>query len=309
MKLVSFSTAQCQRHVGLIDDHHHVVDVDDLIRRMPLQSDAWRALEAKGIAPHQHGLMRWLQAGSLQRQHMAPLLQAALGDTQRARFKPETVQLHAPLARPGKIVAIGRNYGDHAKETGLAPFEKPRIISKMPSSVCDPNATIPIPGDVNKMDFEAELAVVVGDLAHAVSKENALHHVAGYTCLNDLSAREFQFDIHPAQTTFAKSMDGFCPLGPWLVTADEIPDPQNLEVTCHVNHVLMQQANTHDMLFSVVDLIHYISQYITLEPGDLIATGTPAGVGAFRTPPLWLKPGDLVEVEVSGLGQLVTHIR
>jgi 2-keto-4-pentenoate hydratase/2-oxohepta-3-ene-1,7-dioic acid hydratase in catechol pathway len=104
-------------------------------------------------------------------------------------------------------------------------------------------------------------------------------------------------------------MDGFCPLGPWLVTADDIPDPQNLDVSCKVNGQVMQQANTHDMLFSVADLIHYISQYITLEPGDLIATGTPAGVGAFRTPPLWLKPGDKIEVEVSGLGQLVTHIR
>ena len=123
-----------------------------------------------------------------------------------------------------------------------------------------------------------------------------------------MSAREFQFDVQPAQTTFAKSMDGFCPLGPWLVSSDEIADPQNLAITCKVNQTLMQNANTKDMLFPVADLIHYISQYITLEPGDLIATGTPAGIGAFRTPPLWLKSGDTVEVEVQGLGQLVTHI-
>lgn len=309
MKLVSFSTGSIQRHVGLIDAQQRVVDVHDVIQQMPLEGAAWHVLEAKGISPHRHGLMRWLQAGSLQRQQFMPQLHAALSDTQRPRFSAQEVHLHAPLARPGKIVAIGRNYGDHAKETGLAPFEKPRIISKMPSSVCDPNATIPIPGDVQKMDFEAELAVVIGDLAQGVSKDKALQHVAGYTCLNDLSAREFQFDINPAQTTFAKSMDGFCPLGPWLVTADDIPDPQNLDVSCKVNDVLMQQANTHDMLFTVVDLIHYISHYITLEPGDLIATGTPAGVGAFRTPPLWIKPGDKIEVEVSGLGQLITHIR
>jgi 2-keto-4-pentenoate hydratase/2-oxohepta-3-ene-1,7-dioic acid hydratase in catechol pathway len=309
MKLVSFSTGDIQRHVGVIDAQQRVVDVDDLIRHMPLQDATWQALAAKGITAHSHGLMRWLQAGKAQRQQIAPALQAALSDAHRPRFALAQVHLHAPLARPGKIVAICRNYGDHAKETGLAPFEKPRIISKMPSSVCDPNTTIPIPGDVKKMDFEAELAVVIGELAQGVSEENALQHVAGYTCLNDLSAREFQFDINPAQTTFAKSMDGFCPLGPWLVTADDIPDPQKLNVSCKVNDEVMQQANTHDMLFTVVDLIHYISQYITLEPGDLIATGTPAGVGAFRTPPLWLKPGDKIEVEVSGLGQLITHIR
>jgi 2-keto-4-pentenoate hydratase/2-oxohepta-3-ene-1,7-dioic acid hydratase in catechol pathway len=122
--------------------------------------------------------------------------------------------------------------------------------------------------------------------------------------LNDLSAREFQFDINPAQTTFAKSMDGFCPLGPWLVTADDITDPQNLNVSCKVNDEVMQQANTHDMLFTVVDLIHYISQYITLEPGDLIATGTPVGVGIGFKPPKYLVNGDVVVVEMGGIGRL-----
>lgn len=308
MKLVSFSTSNIQRHVGVLTEQREVVDVDDLICQMPLQDSAWHALEKKGVIAHPNGLMRWLQAGATERQHLEPQLKAALFDPQRLRLPAAAVQWHAPLARPGKIVAIGRNYADHAKETGLAPFEKPRIISKMPSAVCDPDATIAIPGDVQKMDFEAELAVVIGALAHKVSKTSALQYVAGYTCLNDVSAREFQFDVQPAQTTFAKSMDGFCPLGPWLVTSDEIADPQNLAITCKVNQTLMQNANTKDMLFPVADLIHYISQYIALEPGDLIATGTPAGIGAFRTPPLWLKSGDTVEVEVQGLGQLVTHI-
>jgi 2-keto-4-pentenoate hydratase/2-oxohepta-3-ene-1,7-dioic acid hydratase in catechol pathway len=219
-----------------------------------------------------------------------------------------SVQLHAPLARPGKIVAIGRNYADHAKETGVQPFEKPRIISKLPSSVCDPGATVPIPADVKKMDFEAELAVVIGSRARLVSRENALQHVAAYCCLNDLSAREFQFDVSPAQTTFAKSMDGFCPLGPVLLDAADVANPQDLWVRSWVNDELMQEANTHDMLFPVAELIHYISQYMTLEPGDVLATGTPAGIGAFRTPPVWLKRGDTVRVEVSGMGSLVTPI-
>lgn len=154
------------------------------------------------------------------------------------------------------------------------------------------------------MDFEAELAVVMGGYGKDIPESEALSRVAGYTVLNDLSAREFQFDISPAQTTFAKSMDGFTPMGPWLVTRDEVADPQTLDVSCWLNGVAMQHGHTADMLFPVATLIAYVSRFMTLEPGDVIATGTPAGIGAFRTPPVYLQPGDHLRFEVSQVGSM-----
>ena len=302
---VSFSQAGGARRAGwLVDDQ--VVDIDDDIAALNIPADVLARLTRHGVEPASRGWMRWLQAGPSARVALRAELATRL--VHQSRHPVQSVQLHAPLARPGKIVAIGRNYADHAKETGVQPFEKPRIISKLPSSVCDPGATVPVPADVKKMDFEAELAVVIGLHAHAVPRESALNHVAAYCCLNDVSAREFQFDVSPAQTTFAKSMDGFCPLGPHLLDAADVADPQDLWVRSWVNDQPMQEANTHDMLFPVAELIHYISQYMTLEPGDVLATGTPAGIGAFRTPPVWLKRGDSIRVEVTGMGSLLTHI-
>jgi 2-keto-4-pentenoate hydratase/2-oxohepta-3-ene-1,7-dioic acid hydratase in catechol pathway len=150
--------------------------------------------------------------------------------------------------------------------------------------------------------------VVIGEFVANAPRAHALEAVAGYTVLNDLSAREFQFDVAPPQTTFAKSMDGFCPMGPWLVTRDEVPDPQALELTCFVNGERMQYGRTADMMFPVDRLIEYVTQFMTLEPGDVIATGTPAGVGAFRKPPVWLQPGDRVRMEISRIGVLEHRI-
>jgi len=223
-----------------------------------------------------------------------------------ARAHPflEEVELIAPVPRPPKIVAIGRNYADHAAETGMKPLEAPRIIAKLPSSVIGPGAVVVRPEGIVKLDYECELAAVIGTPTKRVSIDNALDSIAGYTILDDVSAREFQFDVSPAQTTFAKSMDGFCPMGPWLVTRDEIPDPQQLRLRTWINDELVQDASTRDMTFSVATLVAYISRYMTLEPGDVIATGTPAGVGAFRKPPRWLQPGDRVKLEISRIGTL-----
>ena len=214
------------------------------------------------------------------------------------------VELLAPIPRPGKIVAVGRNYADHAAETGVKPFEAPRIIAKLPSSVAAPGSVVPRPEGVTKLDYEIELAAVIGSTAHRVARANALAMVAGYTILDDVSAREFQFDVSPPQTTFAKSMDGFCPMGPWLVTRDEIADPQALQLRTWVNGEQVQEGNTRDMLVDVAGLIEYISRYMTLEPGDVVATGTPAGVGAFRKPPRYLNPGDRLRLEISQIGVL-----
>ena len=214
------------------------------------------------------------------------------------------VTLLAPVPRPGKILGVGRNYGAHAKEVGGPKQEIPRIFIKPASSVCGPGTAVRIPAAVTKPDWEAELAVVIGRPAREVREADALHYVAGYTILDDVSAREFQFDVQPPQTSFAKGMDGFCPMGPWLVTPDELGEPWNLDIRCWLNDALVQEGNTADLIFPVPALIAHLSRYMTLEPGDVIATGTPAGSGAFRTPPLWLKGGDRLRIEIPGIGVL-----
>lgn len=292
MKLVTFCVDHGAARVGAVVNDR-VFDIDRQVAALTMPQDVTAHLANLGLVPASHGMLRLLQAG------VAALKTLVLPSEGTPL---DRVKLHAPVPRPGKVVAIGRNYGDHAKETGVAPFEQPRIIAKLPSSVCGPGSAVRRPAGVRKLDFEVELAVVIGALTQNVHRSVALEHVAGYTVLNDVSAREFQFDVAPAQTTFAKSMDGFCPMGPWLVTRDEIQDPQSLELNCHVNGRLMQNASTADMLFPVSQLIEYVSGFITLEPGDVIATGTPAGIGAFRDPPQWLQPGDHIRMAISRIG-------
>jgi len=212
-------------------------------------------------------------------------------------------RIMAPFV-PGKILGVGRNYADHAKEVGGPKLTAPRIFLKPSSSVVGPGAAVRIPPAVTKPDWEAELGVVIGRPAWQVPEGRALDHVAGYTVLNDVSAREFQFDQPLAMTSFAKGLDGFCPMGPWLVTADEVGEPWDLEVTCHLNGEEVQRGNTHDLIFSVPALIAYLSRYMELQPGDVIATGTPAGSGHFRTPPRYLKSGDQLRLEVARIGIL-----
>jgi len=214
-----------------------------------------------------------------------------------------TARIMAPFV-PGKILGVGRNYADHAKEVGGPKLTAPRIFLKPSSSVVGPGAAVRIPPAVTKPDWEAELGVVIGRPAWQVPEGRALDHVAGYTVLNDVSAREFQFDQPLAMTSFAKGLDGFCPMGPWLVTADEVGEPWDLEVTCHLNGEEVQRGNTHDLIFSVPALIAYLSRYMELQPGDVIATGTPAGSGHFRTPPRYLKSGDQLRLEVARVGIL-----
>jgi 2-keto-4-pentenoate hydratase/2-oxohepta-3-ene-1,7-dioic acid hydratase in catechol pathway len=211
--------------------------------------------------------------------------------------------LLAPVPRPGKIVAIGRNYRDHATEEGVEPPAAPLIFAKWPSSVVghgaevcwDPNLT-------QRVDYEAELAVVIGQTARGVDVDEALDHVLGYTCLNDVSARDLQFG--DGQWVRGKSLDTFCPMGPALVTADEIGDPQDLAISCSVDGERVQDARTSDMYFGVAEIISYCSMSFTLQPGDVIATGTPGGVGAFRDPPRYLGDGDRMTVEIERIGRL-----
>jgi 2-keto-4-pentenoate hydratase/2-oxohepta-3-ene-1,7-dioic acid hydratase in catechol pathway len=226
--------------------------------------------------------------------------------------RPDNASLRAPLAsarllaplKPGKILGVGRNYADHAKEVGGQRLEQPRIFLKPASSVVGPGAAVRIPPAVTKPDWEAELAVVIGRRAKDVSEGVALDHVAGYSVLDDISAREFQFDVPLAMTSFAKGMDGFCPMGPCIATADEVGEPWALDIRCWLNGEEVQHGNTRDLIFPVPALIAFLSRYMTLEPGDVIATGTPAGVGHFRDPPRYLKPGDRLRLEVERVGVL-----
>lgn len=207
----------------------------------------------------------------------------------------------APLPRPGKIFAIGFNYRSHAEETGTPIPAAPLVFSKAATAVIGPGAAIEIPPASAAIDYEGELAVIIGARAKRVSRQQALNHVAGYTIMNDVSARDYQ---QRSGHCMAKSFDTFAPMGPVLVTADEIPDPGRLELRTFVSGEQMQHASTDDLIFDVPALIEYISAGVTLEPGDVISTGTPGGVGFRRNPPRFLKAGDVVRIEISGIGAL-----
>jgi 2-keto-4-pentenoate hydratase/2-oxohepta-3-ene-1,7-dioic acid hydratase in catechol pathway len=212
------------------------------------------------------------------------------------------VQLRPPVLRPGKIVCVGLNYRDHVAETGRTVPEAPTLFAKFPSALLSPGGAIVLPRSSQRVDFEAELAVVIGRRARDVHEERALDQVFGYANGNDVTARDFQ--KRDGQWSRAKSCDTFAPLGPAVVTSDEVPDPNALAIRCRLNGGLMQESNTSEMVFPVRQVIAFISQTMTLEPGDIIFTGTPSGVGYTRQPPVYLRAGDTVEVEIEGLGVL-----
>lgn len=238
-----------------------------------------------------------------------PALEAAY----RSSDTPETIELAdlellAPVPRPGKIVAAGVNYTSHGTEQAKDPPDHPVLFAKMPTAVIGDGAEIRwSPALTQAVDFEAELAVVIGRTCRRVSESEALTFVAGYTCLNDVSARDLQYS--DKQFVRGKSLDTFAPMGPWLVTANDIADPQALHIRCLVNGEVMQDASTAEMIFGVAHLVSFCSQAFTLEPGDVIATGTPAGVGWFREPKQMLHDGDEVVIEIEGIGRLVNRCR
>jgi len=212
-----------------------------------------------------------------------------------------------PIERPGKIVCVGLNYRAHAEEQGAKLPERPMLFAKWPTALAGPGDPIPLPSITQAVDYEGELAVVIGSHVKGVSAGNALEAVRGYLCANDVTARDLQ--KADRQFTRSKSLDGFCPIGPALVPAAEVGDPQALRLRTLVNGEVRQDTSTADMIFGVAELIAFVSEAITLEPGDLLLTGTPSGVGVFRDPPLFLADGDEVTVEIERVGSLTNPVR
>jgi 2-keto-4-pentenoate hydratase/2-oxohepta-3-ene-1,7-dioic acid hydratase in catechol pathway len=231
----------------------------------------------------------------------------ASGDVPKGLLTPlASARLRAPISRPNKITCIGLNYADHAREQGGEPPSSPIYFLKSVNTICGPGDPITLPPNSTQVDYEAEFAVVIGKGGKGIPEDRAYEHVAGYMILHDVSARDMQFG--DKQWFRGKSGDTFAPTGPWIVTADEVPDPHNLRISLTLNGVTMQDSNTANLIFKVPYLISYLSQSLTWETGDVISTGTPPGVGVFRNPQVFLKSGDTVSITVERLGTLTNSV-
>ncbi|MBV9255650.1 MAG: fumarylacetoacetate hydrolase family protein [Actinobacteria bacterium] len=268
---------------------------DIYIARLDASGDTVVPVYAETQGPGRDGLREALAAGVIDGPAVAD--ERPLAD----------VRLLAPVINPQKVLAIGLNYAKHAREGGIEPPKSPVSFVKTNNSIVGPDDEIRYSkDDSTQVDYEVELAVVMGRTARRVSTADALDYVLGYTVCNDVSARDAQFG--DGQWVRSKSFDTFCPLGPSIVTTDEIPDPQTLGLRCRVNGTTLQDSNTADMIFGCAEIISFLSRAMTLEPGDVIATGTPEGVGFARKPPVWLLDGDVVECEVDGIGVLGNQV-
>ncbi len=283
MRLVSFRKEQATR-LGAVGDRQGRTVIVDLNRADPrLPADA----------------IGFLAEGDAARARAKIVLDALPED---ATMEYDAVRLAAPIPRPGKIICIGLNYRDHAAETGQDLPEHPTVFAKYATCVVGPRDPIVLPRVSSHIDYEGELAVVIGREAKEAPLDKALDYVAGYTAFNDVSARDYQH--HTSQWTIGKTFDTFGPMGPLLVTADEIGDPHDLTLRVSIGGEVLQESNTRFLIFSIPELIVYLSAVMTLEPGDVIATGTPAGIGGARTPPRWLRPGEVVTVDIEKIGRL-----
>lgn len=286
MKIATFSV-QNEQHIGLVKD-------DQII-----------SLTALGPEEYPACMKKFIERGSELRSRAEQLIEQRVNDD--AIFKLSEVNILPPIAKPDKIICVGLNYFDHCKETGMEPPESPVIFSKYANAITGHNDPIEIPINSNEVDFEAELAFVIGREAKHVSEEEADDYVFGYTIMNDISARDLQFQ--DGQWSRGKTADTFAPFGPVVVTKDEVGDPHNLAISLELNGEIMQDSNTSNLIFTVPKIISFLSQSMTLMPGDLIATGTPPGVGMGRNPKIWLKNGDRMNVSIEGIGTLSNYVK
>jgi len=281
MKLVSYQLSDNRVHLGALRDDQ-IINLNEASR---------------GALPDD--MLRFLQLGGAAMQTARESLAKAADS-----LTLDSARLLSPVPNPSKVVAIGLNYMDHIREADIGVPELATMFCKYPSSIIGSGEDICwSTGLTDQVDYEAELAVVIGKTARNVDAEVAYEYIAGYMNCNDVSARDLQFKPGD-QWLRGKCLDTFCPLGPYLVTRDEIADPHQLSIQCRVNEEVMQDSNTREMIYDIPYLIEYLSAAFTLLPGDIIATGTPHGVGAFREPPVWLKHGDEVSIEIEGLGIL-----
>lgn len=303
MKLVTYTH---QRNAGLgavLDD-----TVVDLARAYAAYQESSSGAGVLPATAFPTDLLTFLQAGDEAWEAATATLNWLASDVPASvraslTYPLADVRLGPPLRNPSKIICVGLNYHDHCREQGLDVPERPILFAKFPSAIVGPEDPITWPADATqKVDYEVELAVVIKRIARNISPDEAQHYIAGYTILNDVSARDVQ--SADGQWVRAKSFDTFCPLGPYLVTPDEVGDPPQLDIRCRLNGEVMQDSNTRELIFDVPYLMAYISKTCTLLPGDIISTGTPGGVGVFREPPVFLKPGDVVELEIEKLGRL-----
>jgi len=308
MKLVSFIRHGMTR-TGVIRDNDDIVDLNTaLAARLCDEGVPRPELTAHALNPNT--MIDLLAVGTPGIQEIAKTLEwldrGGISQTQALEngsiVQLDNVQLAAPIPRPGKVLAIGINYRAHASEMERDLPEHPTVFTKVSTCIVGPQHPIYAPAESQMLDWEGELCVVIGKYARHVKAENALAYVAGYMNGNDVTVRDWQ--RHTPTWMMGKSWDTHGPTGPWILTADEVPDPTTLTLSTFVNNVEKQNASTGDLLFDIPQLIEYLSTAFTLEPGDVIFTGTPAGVGQARDPQEWLKPGDTVRVEISGLGHL-----
>jgi len=319
MKLVTFRVGDKDR-LGVVQGEW-VVDIGrllswlakrqmpDEILRQPSFPPAVDTLLGAASAPAD--MIALLQRGEAWRQALAQVLQALSGlrleAAVRGLFKPlKKVRLRPPLPRPNKIVCLGRNYAAHARERGSEVPSHPLYFAKFNNTICGPSDPIVLPPNSAQVDYEAEMAVVIGKGGRRIPAEQAYEHVAGFMAANDVSARDMQ--ASDGQWFRGKSCDTFTPIGPWLVTREEIPNPDHLQISLTLNGRTMQDSNTSNLIFKVPYLVSYLSQSLTWETGDLILTGTPEGIGAHQSPPVFLKAGDVVSVTLEGVGTLTNHV-
>jgi acylpyruvate hydrolase len=310
MKLVTFTYRGAQR-VGLLEGER-IIDVNRAYAallgqrgdsRATAMADALVPADVIGILEAgERALTAMREAAGYVREGLVAGEQAEGLERHGVVFTLSEVMLKAPLPRPGKLILLGLNYRDHAEETGQKIPEVPTLFAKYHNSVIGPGATIFIPRATEQIDYEAEFAFVIGRRGSHIPRERALDYVAGYTIINDVSARDYQFVT--SQWMVGKTFDTHCPMGPALVLKDEIPDPHNLDLRLSIAGEVLQRSNTNQLIFKIPETVEYLSHVMTLEPGDVISTGTPAGVGFTRKPPRWLRPGETVRVEIAGLGVL-----
>jgi 2-keto-4-pentenoate hydratase/2-oxohepta-3-ene-1,7-dioic acid hydratase in catechol pathway len=312
MKLVTYEVAK-QSRVGIVEGEF-VVDIamaySTVARGRVADAQvggAAKILRTLGRPPRE--MIELLGLGERYRKALGVITAAAAArhKSPKGLLTPlRKAKLLAPIAKPRKITCIGLNYADHAREQGIEPPTAPIFFLKSHNTICGPGDPIKLPPNSSQVDYEAEFAVVIGKRGRRIPESEAHKYVAGYTILHDVSARDMQFG--DKQWYRGKSCDTFAPTGPWIVTKDEIPDPDNLHISLTLNGETMQDSNTSNLVFKVPFLISYLSQSVTWEVGDLISTGTPPGVGVFRKPPVFLKAGDKVSVIVEGIGTLTNPV-